>query len=156
MDVLEKMSQDPDPKVRLGLANQLDMCDEILSALLTHRNPYVAVQAKYALAASVFERKLKELGIRAVSGCDHKLGELLVRAQQLVPENLDAALELGRQQNLRLGRVLLQAGLVSASVLVESLRLQALLRQKEIEERDVIQILRNGKFRHSYQNKYLD
>lgn len=133
LDILENLSTDSDCSIRLGLANQLDVCDEILSALLTHRNPYLAAQAKLAIDAAEFERKLKEQNIVLVQGTKYKLGELLVGAKKLNADQLAIALKLGREHSLKLGRVLLQTDLVRASALLEALKLQALLRRGEIE-----------------------
>jgi len=143
LDILESLSVDTDWSIRLGLASQLDVCDEILSALLTHRNPYLAAQSKHAIAAAAFERKVKEQKIVFVQGSKYKLGELLLGAKQLRDDHLASALKLGRDHYLRLGRVLLQTDLVRAPMLLEALRLQALLRTEQIEFAGVYEMIAN-------------
>lgn len=133
LDVLEKLSKSTDRSVRLGLANQLDVCDEILTALLTHRNPYLASQAKRTLQVREFEQKLREDKVCCVKGNKHKLGEVLVGAGQLSSEDLETALKLSREHKLLLGRVLLQTEMVSSAVLHKALKSQMLLRTGEIE-----------------------
>jgi hypothetical protein len=145
LDILKSLSLDTDWSVRLGLANQLDVGEEILAALLTHRNPYLAAQSKHAIAAATFERKLKEENIVVVQGGQYRLGELLVGAKLLSPENLIKALKLGKEHNLRLGRVLLQTEIVRASALFEALRLQMLLRAKQIELGSVYEMIASAK-----------
>ena len=148
LDILESLAVDADWTIRLGLANQLDVCDEILSALLTHRNPYLAAQSKHAIAAKAFERKLKEQHVVLVRGAKYKLGELLVGANVLSSEHLESALKLGREHHLRLGRVLLQTELIQAPILVESLRLQALLRTEKIEFAGVYEMIASAIDKH--------
>jgi hypothetical protein len=130
VDVLESLSRDPDWNVRLALANQLDVCEDILLALVDHKNPYLAAQSRYALAALEFEKKLKELAPVLAPGADYKLGELLVASKQISQDDLSSAIEAGRTFQLRLGRVLLQAGVVRSAVIIEALRLQSSLREK--------------------------
>lgn len=141
LDILQSLSVDSDWSVRLGLASQLDVCDEILTALLTHRNPYLAAQSKHAIAAAAFERKLKEQNVIFVQGAKYRLGELLVEAKKLSPDHLARALKLGREHYLRLGRVLLQTELVQAPTLLEALRLQGLLRTEKIELAGVYEMI---------------
>ncbi len=138
LDILESLSVDTDWSVRLGLATQLDVCEEILRALLTHRNPYLAAQSRHALNALELERKLRELNITFQSGSDFKLGELLVAANLISMEQLMQSLELARAHDLLLGRVLIQAGIVSSAVIIEALRLQGLLRRNAIEMDDAV------------------
>jgi hypothetical protein len=133
LDVLEMLSRSSDRSTRLGLASQLDVCDEILSALVTHRNPYLASQSKHALEARAFEQKLRDGNVRCVKGNKYKLGELLVGAGQLSSEDLEVALKLSREHKLLLGRVLMQTGMVSPAVLHKALKFQMLLRTGEIE-----------------------
>lgn len=140
LDTLECLSTDPDWSMRLGLANQLDVCDEILSALLKHRNPYLAAQTRYAIAAAVFERQLKEQNISPATGPRYKLGELLVEAKELPADGLEIALNLVKVHNLRLGRVLLQTEMVEAPVLLKALKLQTLLRTGKIDCTNVYEL----------------
>lgn len=144
LDILENLSVDADWSIRLGLVNQLDVCDEILTALLTHRNPYLAAQSKHAIVAKTFERNLKEQEICFVQGAKYKLGELLVGAKKLSPDHLTSALKFARDHHLRLGRVLLQTELIQAPMLIEALRLQALLRREKIEFAGVYETIANA------------
>jgi hypothetical protein len=155
LDVLRSLSEASDWNIRIGLANQLDICDDILSALLTHRNPYLAAQSRYALSAAAFERKVKELEIVCVPGTKYKLGELLIAAKQISPDHLASALTLGQTHHLRLGRVLLQTGMVKASVLIEALRLQSLLRKESIDLADATKLLTHARS-HFYESKFLE
>jgi hypothetical protein len=132
-DILRELCSDPSPAIRLGLASQLDLSDEILMVLVTHKNPYLADQAKYGLAAALFERKIEERGIELIAGSEYKLGSLLVASKHLSEDALIAALDLARKLKLRIGRVLLQTGQVRPSILTEALRLQELLRKHRIE-----------------------
>ncbi len=141
LDVLESLSVDSDWSIRLGLATQLDVSEEILRALLAHRNPYLAAQSLHALNAIDLERKVEELHISCRPAANHKLGELLVDAKKLGAEQLSHTLDLARLHGLRLGRVLLQAGIVSSATIVEALRLQSLLRRNEIDLIDATNIL---------------
>jgi hypothetical protein len=141
LDVLETLAVDTDWSVRLGLAAELDVCEDILEALLTHKNPYLAAQSRHALNALALERTLKELDICGKPGSIHRLGELLVGAKIAETQQLSRALELARSRGLRLGRVLLQIGLVPALAIIEALRLQALLRRDEITIADATSIL---------------
>ncbi len=145
LDILESLSVDSDWSIRLGLASQLDVSEEILSALLTHRNPYLAAQSKLAIAAASFERKLKEQNIVCIQGAKYKLGELLLGARQLSADHLESALKLVREHHLRLGRVLLQTDLIQAPMLLEALRLQALLRTEKIEFAGVCEMIASAK-----------
>lgn len=140
-DVLQRLSVDTDWLLRLGLATQLDVCEDILLALARHKNPYVAAQSCHALNAQALERKLKGLSISCQPGSTHKLGELFVAAKKVNAEHLSAALALSKSHGLRLGRVLLQVGIVSSEAIVEALRLQNLLRRNEIEIADAMEIL---------------
>ncbi|HEY9758191.1 MAG TPA: hypothetical protein V6C97_23700 [Oculatellaceae cyanobacterium] len=156
IDVLEKLSNDPTPRIRLGLANQLDVCDDILLALSAHQNPYLAAQAKYAIAAAMFERKVEELQIPIVSTNEHQLGRLLVLSNLLTESDLKMALSEARSFNLRLGRVLLQLRLVKASLIVECLRLQWLLRSGEIDYSSAVHNLKHAQPMHFAHNEFLD
>jgi hypothetical protein len=123
------------------LASQLDVCEDILLALATHKNPFLAAQSRHALNALALERKLKELNVTCQLGSTHKLGELLVGAKKVNTDQLSLALALCRSHGLRLGRVVLQVGIVSSAAIVEALRLQALLRRNEIALADATVIL---------------
>lgn len=140
LEILESLSVDSDWSMRLGLANQLDVCEEILSALVTHRNPYLAAQSKYAIAAAVFERQLKEQNIVPTSGPRYKLGEILVEAKALTSDNLEIVLNLAQVNSLRLGRVLLQIELIQAPLLLKALKLQSLLRLGKIDRTDAYEM----------------
>ncbi len=155
LHVLQNLARSSDWNIRVGLASQLDVCEDILLALLQHKNPYLSAQARHALSAAAFERKVSELEIVSTTGTDYKLGELLVQAKHISEDRVTDARSLAQAHRLRLGRVLLQTGAVKASVLIEALRLQSLLRRQLIGLAEALNILSNAR-NHFYENEFLN
>lgn len=132
IDCLEELADSDDWDNRLGLVTQLDLCEEILVALTQHRNPYLVSQAQVALTALELERRLERIIVRSDGGDQHKLGALLLDAKLVKLTELLRALRLSHQHNVKIGRILLQVGLVSSDRIFQALSLQSQLRNHEI------------------------
>ncbi len=132
LDSLEKLAESTDWPIRLGLSAELDLCEEILQALVKHRNPYLRSQARQALTALEMEKQLKLLNLgRTIF--QHKLGALLIEANRLNKIQLNLALELGEKYGLKLGQVLVRVGLIDSKTIVEALQIQWLIQTGETD-----------------------
>lgn len=132
LDCLEKLAGSTDWTIRLGLITELDLCEEILQALVQHRNPYLRSQARQALTAIKMEKQLKLLNLGHAIFV-HKLGSLLVDAQKLNKGQLTLALEFGEKYGLKLGQVLMRVGLIDSTIIVEALHVQWLIHTGETD-----------------------
>lgn len=77
----------------------------------------------------------------------NKLGKLLVDAELLSDDDLDAALESARQSNLPLGRILLLTKRLSDAVLCSCLNAQILLRDGKISREQALKGLKSAQHR---------
>lgn len=77
-----------------------------------------------------------------------RIGELLIRAGFVTPEDLDEALEIAKQSGQLIGRVLIMSGFLTEQRLRSALRAQEHLRQGEISLSTALKALeladRNG------------
>lgn len=131
-DILQKLVQDEDLDVCLGMADDLNLPKDVLQDLADHDNPYVADQARRALEGLALEEALKESGFVREEGETAKLGELLVAAELITPEELNEFLKVGEKDQIPLGRVLVQSRTIPRSIITLALNLQTSLRRKEI------------------------
>ena len=132
LDCLQKLAESTDWTVRLGLMTELDLCEEILQALVQHRNPYLRSQAKQALIALEMEKQLKLLDLGHAIFLD-QLGALLIKAKKLSTGQLTLALQFAEKYGMKLGQVLLRVGLVDAAIIVEALHVQWLIHTGQID-----------------------
>ncbi|MBS1955445.1 MAG: hypothetical protein JST89_14775 [Cyanobacteria bacterium SZAS-4] len=141
IDCLNELAESDDWESRLGLVTQLDLCEEILLALTNHRNPYLVKQARLAVTALELEQRLEKIQMLNDRGDKFKLGMLLVDAKIIELKDLSAALELSSRHNIKIGRTLLQVGLVSSDMLFRALSLQSQLRNREIAREEALMAL---------------
>jgi hypothetical protein len=145
IECLEELAKSTEWEIRLGLVSQLDLCEEILVALTKHRNPYLVNQAELALTALEMERRLEKAQIRPAGSDNFKIGTLLVDANLITLTELQKALTCSQKHNIKIGRTLLQVGLVSSDSLFQALSLQTQLRSDEISIAKALSILSNRK-----------
>ncbi|HEY9788571.1 MAG TPA: hypothetical protein V6D17_24490 [Candidatus Obscuribacterales bacterium] len=94
------------------------------------------------------EEAFKRIGVEvAPSQPTNKLGELLIEAELITREQLDAALQQCNQSGLPLGRILLLTGIVADSLLSAALNAQVLVRDKKLTREQAIAGLRAARDR---------
>lgn len=71
-----------------------------------------------------------------------KIGELLVMAEVLSKSDVDAALEMAEANNKMVGEVLTELDWLSEDMLIAALKVQQKVWQKELEQDDAVQILK--------------
>lgn len=135
--ISERHGKPPEPPVKFRV-RELDLCPDILGALLDHRSPYIRAQARLTLEGHKFENRLKEMRHVAIADGDYRLGELLVKSQLVKEKDIDDALEDCNLCKLPLGRALLQSRSASPKALITALKVQTLIRQGSMRAVDAI------------------
>jgi hypothetical protein len=92
-----------------------------------------------------FEDALRELGwVPNEDKESNKLGELLLAADILPAEKIDAAMQTCKKTGLPLGRLLISLGLISEELLATALNAQILIRAGRVNRAQAIRGLKSG------------
>jgi len=98
-----------------------------------------------SLHAITFDEAISEMGwVPPEDKESNKLGELLLAANIIPPENLDTAMRTSQTTGLPLGRLLVSLGLLSDELLATALNAQTLIRAGRVSRQQAINGLRSS------------
>jgi hypothetical protein len=132
LEILSALAADKDVRVRLAVAGQATAAKEILETLCHDYDASVRLLAQCTLEGANFESRLYEEGFICQDGTEARLGELLIVAGVLDQALLENSLEVSRQDQLPLGRVLIKYKRVDSDLVIQALKLQSLVRNKKL------------------------
>lgn len=140
--VVRSLAKDNSANVRYGLAGDRSVPIDVIEKLAEDENAYVMDQAQRTLEGIALEEALKQANFIHEPGDQARLGDLLVESGLLRAEELKKYLSLSLELGLPLGHTMARAKALPRATIVISLQLQLLVRRKQIELQEAINLLK--------------
>lgn len=110
---------------------------------ITYEQAIAGLQAAFRKQQTL-EQSLSETGAYRVESDKVKVGDLLTAAGLVTDSDKVSAIERGLVDNMPVGQVLVQSGMVSPTVLDEALKLQKMVNEQQLNSLQAAEILRQA------------